>query len=89
MKYVYTCVAFFILLLAVYAKGMADGKNKAIAGSLQAVESQLVAISQNTKQTLDFQRIISNNNDECFNRVWDDETVGAVNPQLRWYDNLR
>ena len=83
MKYVYICVAFFLLLLVVYTKGVADGKNKAVVGGLRTIESQLTAINQNTRQTLDFQRIISNNNDECFNRVWDDETIGAVNPQLR------
>lgn len=83
MKYVYVCIIFVVMLLAVYSKGVADGKNKAISHSLQEVESQLNAISQNTRQTLDFQRIISNNNDECFNRVWDSETINVVNPQLR------
>lgn len=83
MKYVYTCAIFVVLLLAVYSKGVADGKNKVISGNLQDVQAQLVAISQNTSQTLDFQRIISNNNDECFNRVWDSETINVVNPQLR------
>ena len=30
MKYVYVCIIFVVMLLAVYSKGVADGKNKAI-----------------------------------------------------------
>ena len=83
MKYVWCCIAFFVFVLVVYSKGVADGKNKVNAERFREIQEQLVAVNNNTLQTLDFQRIISNNNDECFSRVWDEEIIRVVNPQLR------
>ena len=63
-----------------YNRGYKSGQNaiKAeIAEKTQQQEQQIIVANQ---KILDLQRIIANNNDECFNRVWDDEIIRAANP---------
>lgn len=47
------------------------------------IATQQKAIENANQKILDFQRIISYNHDECFNRVWPDEIIRATNPILR------
>lgn len=87
MKYVYVCAAICLVLfgthLYAFKTGFAAGGDKVRAELQGIAESQAAAIVSANQKILDFQRLIGNNNDECFNRVWDAETIGAVNPQLR------
>lgn len=86
MKYVYTFVGIFIILLGshyfVYRKAYEAGRNEMSAELHETTQAQAMAIIQANKKILDLQRIIGNNNDECFNRVWPDEIIESVNPQL-------
>ena len=87
MKYVYTFAGIFIVLcgthLFVYRKAFEAGGNAVKSELHEITQTQVMAIREANQKILDFQRLIGNNNDECFNRVWDAETIGAVNPQLR------
>lgn len=87
MKYVYICAGICLLLfgthLYAFKTGYAAGGDKIKSELLATTQSQAQALAEANKKILDFQRLIGNNNDECFNRVWDAETIGAVNPQLR------
>ena len=87
MKYVYVCAAICLILfgthLYAFKTGFAAGGDKVRAELQGIAESQAAAIVSANQKILDLQRLIGNNNDECFNRVWDAETIGAVNPQLR------
>ena len=63
-----------------YNRGYKSGQNSIkaeIAEKTQQQEQQIIVANQ---KILDLQRIIANNNDECFNRVWDDEIIRAANP---------
>lgn len=87
MKYVYVCAGICLLLfgthLYAFKTGYAAGGDK-IKSELQGIaESQAAAIVSANQKILDLQRVIGNNNDECFNRVWDAEIVLAVNPALK------
>ncbi len=67
-------------LVWAYNSGYKSGANAEkgkVAETAKQQEQQMAAANQ---KILDLQRIIANNNDECFNRVWDDEIVRAVNP---------
>lgn len=87
MKYVYVCAGICLLLLGThlyaFKTGYAAGGDKIKSDLLATTQSQAQALAEANKKILDFQRLIGNNNDECFNRVWDAETISAVNPQLR------
>lgn len=87
MKYVYVCAGICLLLfgthLYAFKTGYAAGGDKVKSELLATTQSQAQALAEANKKILDFQRLIGNNNDECFNRVWDAETISAVNPQLR------
>lgn len=87
MKYVYTFAGIFMVLfgthLFVYQKAFKAGRNEVLSELQEAAQEQAVALKEANKKILDLQRVIGNNSDECFNRVWDAETIGAVNPQLR------
>ena len=87
MKYVYVCAGICLLLfgthLYAFKTGYASGGDKVKSELLATTQSQAQALAEENKKILDFQRLIGNNNDECFNRVWDAETIGTVNPQLR------
>lgn len=87
MKYVYVCAGICLLLfgthLYAFKTGYASGGDKVKSELLATTQSQAQALAEANKKILDFQRLIGNNNDECFNRVWDAETISAVNPQLR------
>ena len=87
MKYVYVCAAICIILfgthLYAFKTGYASGGNKVRSELYELTQKQAEALSAANKKILDFQRIIGNNNDECFNRVWPDEIINVANPQLR------
>lgn len=87
MKYVYALGGILLLLLGthtfMYGKGYKAGSNAVRIEVYEEAEKQAMAIAQASKKVLDLQRIISNNNSECFNWVWDDEIIKSVNPQLR------
>lgn len=61
-------------------KSGANAEKVKIAETAKQQEQQMAAANQ---KILDLQRVIGNNNDECFGRVWADEIISAVNPQLR------
>lgn len=87
MKYVYVCAGICLLLfgthLYAFKTGYTAGGDK-VRVELQGIaESQAAAIASANQKILDLQRVIGNNNDECFNRVWADEVISAINPQLR------
>lgn len=87
MKYVYVCAGICIILfgthLYAFKTGFAAGSDKVKSELLTTTQRQAQALAEANKKILDFQRLIGNNNDECFNRVWPDEIINAVNPQLR------
>lgn len=86
MKYVYTIAGIFMVLFGThiyaYSEGYKAGRNKVAAELHETTQAQAVEIMQANKKILDLQRIIGNNNDECFNRVWPDEIINAANPSL-------
>lgn len=83
MKYVYTFAGIFIVLfgthLFVYQKAFNAGRNEVLSELQETAQAQAVALKEANKKILDLQRVISNNNDECFNRVWPDEIIESVN----------
>ena len=86
MKYVYVfaaiCLVLFGTHLYAFKTGFAAGGDK-VRTELQGIaESQAAAIAEANQKILDFQRLIGNNNDECFNRLWPNEIVESVNPSL-------
>ena len=87
MKYVYVCAAICIVLfgthLYAFKTGYASGCDKIKSELYEYAQTQTQALIKANQKILDFQRIIGNNNDECFNRVWSDEIISAVNPELR------
>lgn len=87
MKYVYVCAGICLLLfgthLYAFKTGYTAGGDKVKSELFETTQSQAQSLAEANKKILDFQRLIGNNNDECFNRVWDAETISAVNPQLR------
>lgn len=87
MKYVCVLMALLLLLFGthtfMYGKGYKAGADAVRIEVYEETKKQTVAIVQANKKVLDLQRVISNNNSECFNWVWDDEIIESVNPQLR------
>ena len=83
MKYVYAFAGIFIVLcgthLFVYRKAFEAGSNAVKSELHEITQTQVMAIREANQKILDLQRVISNNNDECFNRVWPDEIVNSVN----------
>ena len=86
MKYACTLGIFCLLLFGthIYAfkEGYAAGRNKVQAELYETTQKQAQMLNEANKKILDFQRIIGNNNDECFNRLWPDKIVESVNPSL-------
>lgn len=86
MKYVYIIIgAIFALFLShsyTYKMGQYKGKTEAHIEYQGDLNAQAHAIQEANKKILDFQRLISNNNDECFNRLWPSEIIESVNPSL-------
>lgn len=86
MKYVYAFAGIFIVLcgthLFVYRKAFEAGSNAVKSELHEISQTQAMALMEANKKILDLQRVISNNNDECFGRVWPDEIIDAVNPSL-------
>lgn len=87
MKYVYICAGICLLLfgthLYAFKTGYVAGGDKIKSELLATTQRQAQALTEANKKILDFQRIIGNNNDECFNRLWPDEIINVANPQLR------
>lgn len=87
MKYVYVLAAICIVLFGThlysYKTGYTAGSNAVKSELSELAQKQEKAIVEANKKILDFQVIIGNNTDECFNRVWDDEIIRSVNPVLR------
>lgn len=87
MKYVYLCGAICLILfgthLYAFKTGYTAGGDKVKSELLATTQRQTQALAEANKKILDFQRLIGNNNDECFNRLWPDEVINASNPQLR------
>ena len=86
MKYVYICAGICLLLfgthLYAFKTGYAAGGDKVKSELLATTQRQAQALAEANKKILDFQRLIGNNNDECFNRLWPNEIVESVNPSL-------
>ena len=87
MKYVYIAVGVLLFLLSthafVYKSGHEKGYTDAYIEYQGDLNAQVQAIQEANKKIVDFQKKIANNNDECFNRLWTDEIVESVNPQLK------
>lgn len=87
MKYVYLCGAICLILfgthLYAFKTGYTAGGDKVRSELLATTQRQAQALTEANKKILDFQRLIGNNNDECFNRLWPNEVIESVNPQLR------
>lgn len=87
MKYVYSvagiCLVLFGTHLFAFSKGCEAGRNQIKSELYETTQAQVATVVQASQKILDFQRIIGNNNDECFNRVWSDEIINVTNPQLR------
>lgn len=87
MKYVYLCGAICLILfgthLYAFKTGYTAGGDKVKSELLATTQRQAQALTEANKKILDFQRLIGNNNDECFNRLWPNEVIESVNPQLR------
>lgn len=86
MKYVYICAGICLLLfgthLYAFKTGYAAGGDKIKSELFATTQRQAQALTEANKKILDFQRLIGNNNDECFNRLWPNEIVESVNPNL-------
>jgi hypothetical protein len=83
MKNVLNCVLLVSVLLGLwwaYNSGYKSGINEERAKNAETAQKQEQQMSAANQKILDLQRIIANNNDECFNRVWDDEIIRAANP---------
>lgn len=87
MKYVYVLAAICIVLfgthLYTYKTGYTAGSNAVRSELSELAQKQEKAIAEANKKILDFQVIIGNNTDECFNRVWNDEIIKSVNLNTR------
>ena len=87
MKYIYTAISVVMILFTThiwaYKSGYKKGYTEAHIEYQGDLNAQAHAIQEANKKILDFQRLISNNNDECFNRLWPSEIIESVNPQLR------
>lgn len=75
---------FIVLALAIaawqtYRAGYANGVSDERAKYLEASYEQGKAIAETNKKILDLQKRIGYNTDECFNRVWPEDVVRAVN----------
>ncbi len=66
-----------------YNRGFDAGTAKAIISSQKEIAKQESDIVAASEKILDLQKIIANNTDECFGRVWPAEITSAANPQLR------
>ena len=86
MKYVYAFAGIFFILcgthLFVYREAFEAGRNQVQSELHEISQTQAVALMEANKKILDLQRVIGNNNDECFNRLWPDEIIESVNPSL-------
>ena len=83
MKDVCIFVGIFVVLCAthlfVYNRAYDSGVNAVKAELHESEQAQAIALKEANKEILDLQRIIGNNDDECFNRVWPDEIISSVN----------
>ena len=83
MKDVCIFVGIFVVLCAthlfVYNRAYDSGVIAVKAELHESEQAQAVALREANKKILDLQRIIGNNDDECFNRVWPDEIISSVN----------
>lgn len=86
MKYVYVlaifCGVLFGTHLYSYKTGYIAGGNSVRSELSGLTQKQEKAIAEANKKILDFQVVIGNNTDECFNRVWPNEIIESVNPSL-------
>lgn len=87
MKYVYIAISVVMILFTThiwaYKSGHKKGYTDAYIEYQGDLNAQMQAIQEANKKIIDFQKKIANNNDECFNRLWPDEIVESVNPQLK------
>lgn len=87
MKYAYSFLSVIVVLsvshLWAYNAGYSKAQSKTYIKQQEEASVQLQAIQAASQKILDFQKKIANNNDECFNRVWDESVIESVNPQLR------
>ena len=87
MKYVYLCGAICLILfgthLYAFKTGYTAGGDKVKSELLATTQRQAQALTEANKKILEFQRLIGHNNDECFNRLWPNEVILAVNPALK------
>lgn len=83
MKYVYTFTGILLILFGThyfaYRKGREIGRYQIESELQQTAQAQVTATIQASKKIIDNQNIISNNDDECFNRVWNDKIIKSVN----------
>ena len=83
MKDVCIFVGIFVVLCAthlfVYNRAYDSGVNAVKSELRETEQAQAAALKEANKKILDLQRIIGNNDDECFNRVWPDEIISSVN----------
>lgn len=84
-KYIYFALLLFAVFTGLwgYRLGYGKAKSEIINKNNDIIEQQRQAITNAQQKILDFQRVISYNNDDCFNRVWDEEIIRATNPFLR------
>lgn len=84
-KYIYFALLLFAIFAGLwgYRLGYDKAKSEIINKNNDIIEQQRQAITNAQQKILDFQRVISYNNDDCFNRVWDEEIIRATNPFLR------
>lgn len=84
-KYIYVTIAVFLIFSHawMYEQGKKAKTAEIREEYVKTIQNQQKAIENAEQKILDFQRIISYNNDECFNWVWPDEIIDAANPFLR------
>lgn len=76
-------LCLFLSYVFVYKKGFDAGEQSVYSEMYQENQESVSAMVKASKKILDLQATIGNNTDECFNRVWSDEIISAVNPELR------
>lgn len=77
--YGFVVLALAVVMWQTYRSGYTTGVFDEREKYLEANYVQEKAIFEANKKILDLQKRIGYNTDECFNRVWPDDVIKAVN----------
>lgn len=78
-EHLYVFILALVAIFGIYRWGYSSGVAAERQRSVTATQKQDEAIARANKKILDLQKRIGYNTDECFNRVWPDDVIKAVN----------